>query len=157
MIVISPSVHLLLISGSLREGSTNIAVLRTASKLAGDGGTYRKPIAWINASGPAAPTGGADAHDVLRKVLGYVHADIVEAACTRIPLTRNAVGSDGTIIDPTARKRSPSSLVTSPLTMPTDEIAVSPSRLSILRGDVLEDPTEVAEPGGGVQTLGHRR
>ena len=47
----------------------------------GDGSTYRKPIAWINASGPAAPTGGADAHDSLRKVLGYVHADIVEAAC----------------------------------------------------------------------------
>src|SRR5206468_11669970 len=117
---------LLLISGSLRAGSTNTAVLRTASELAGervgmtlyggvaelphfnpdddregepvhaavaelraqvaaadallictpeyagalpgalknllewtvgDGGTYRKPIAWINASGPAAPTG----------------------------------------------------------------------------------------------------
>jgi NAD(P)H-dependent FMN reductase len=128
----------LLISGSLREGSTNGAVLRTAAELAGDGvtttlyggmaklphfnpdddregepvhvavadlraqiaaadavllctpeyagalpgslknllewtvgdgGTYRKPIAWINASGPAAPTGGADAHDSLRKVL----------------------------------------------------------------------------------------
>ncbi|HKE79449.1 MAG TPA: NADPH-dependent FMN reductase, partial [Solirubrobacteraceae bacterium] len=51
----------------------------------GDAGTYNKPIAWINASGPAAPTGGADAHDSLRKVLGYVHADIVEAACVRIP------------------------------------------------------------------------
>jgi chromate reductase, NAD(P)H dehydrogenase (quinone) len=71
----------------------------------GDGGTYRKPIAWINASGPAAPTGGADAHESLRKVLGYVHADIVEAACIRIPLTRNAVGSDGTIIEPSAREQ----------------------------------------------------
>jgi NAD(P)H-dependent FMN reductase len=47
----------------------------------GDGSTYRKPIAWINASGDAAPTGAADAHESLRKVLGYVHADIIEAAC----------------------------------------------------------------------------
>jgi NAD(P)H-dependent FMN reductase len=69
----------------------------------GDAGTYNKPIAWINASGPAAPTGAADAHDSLRKVLGYVHADIVEAACTRIPLTRDAVGSDGTVTDPALR------------------------------------------------------
>src|SRR5437764_14688772 len=66
----------------------------------GDGGTYRKPIGWINASGPSGPTGGADAHDSLRKVLGYVHADIVEESCIRIPLTRDAVGSDGTIADP---------------------------------------------------------
>jgi chromate reductase, NAD(P)H dehydrogenase (quinone) len=71
----------------------------------GDAGTYRKPIAWINVSGPAAPTGGADAHDSLRKVLGYVHADIVEAACTTAPLTRDAVGDDGLISDPIARER----------------------------------------------------
>jgi chromate reductase, NAD(P)H dehydrogenase (quinone) len=70
----------------------------------GDGGTYRKPIAWINASGPAAPTGGADAHDSLRKVLGYVHADIVEEACARIPLARDAIGPDGTVSDATARE-----------------------------------------------------
>jgi chromate reductase, NAD(P)H dehydrogenase (quinone) len=168
------SVRVLLISGSLRNGSTNTAVLRTASEVAmegvetalyagmaelphfnpdddregepvhapvaelraeiaeadalllctpeyagalpgalknllewtvGDGGTYRKPTAWINAAGPAAPTGGGDAHSSLRKVLGYVHADIVEAACTRIPLTRDAVGPDGTIIDPEAREK----------------------------------------------------
>jgi hypothetical protein len=37
-------------------------------------------------------------------VLGYDHADIVEEACTRITLTRNAVGSDGTIADPAARE-----------------------------------------------------
>ena len=164
----------LLISGSLREGSTNSATLRTAQEVApaamstqiysgmgslplfnpdddregepvhaavgdlraqvaeadaivictpeyagalpgalknllewtvGDGGAYRKPIAWINVSGPAAPTGGADAHDSLRKVLGYVHADIVETACTRLPLTRDAVGDDGTIADPSAREQ----------------------------------------------------
>src|SRR5262245_24401122 len=71
----------------------------------GDAGTYNKPIAWINASGPAAPTGGADAHDSLRKVLGYVHADIVDAACARIPMTRDAVGPDGTITDPALRNQ----------------------------------------------------
>src|SRR6185437_14959529 len=166
------AVHLLLISGSLRDGSTNTAVLRTAAQVAGDGvtttlyrgmgdlphfnpdddregrpvhpavaelraaiaaadalllctpeyagalpgafknllewtvgdaGTYGKPMAWINASGPAAPTGGADAHDSLRKVLGYVHADIVEAACVRLPLTRDAVGPDGTLTEAASR------------------------------------------------------
>jgi NAD(P)H-dependent FMN reductase len=71
----------------------------------GDGGTYGKPIAWINVSGPAAPTGGADAHDSLRKVLGYVHADIIEAACARLPLTRDAVGDDGAIADPVSREQ----------------------------------------------------
>ena len=169
-----PPVRVLLISGSLRDGSTNTAVLKTAGQVTGDqiettlygdmarlphfnpdddregepvdpavaelraaimaadallvctpeyagalpgalknllewtvgdASTYRKPIAWINATGPAAPTGGADAHDSLRKVLGYVHADIVEAACTRMPLTRDAVGPDGTITDPEAREQ----------------------------------------------------
>jgi NAD(P)H-dependent FMN reductase len=166
--------HLLLISGSLRNGSTNTAVLRTAAQVAGDGvtttlyegmgelphfnpdgdregepvdpavaflraqiaaadalllctpeyagalpgafknllewtvgdgGTYGKPIAWINAAGPAAPSGAADAHDSLRKVLGYVHADIVEEACARIPVTRDAVGDDGTLSDASLRER----------------------------------------------------
>ena len=69
----------------------------------GNAGTYRKPVAWINASGRAAPTGAADAHDSLRKVLGYVSADIVEAACMRIPVTRDAIGPDGTIAEPAVR------------------------------------------------------
>lgn len=71
----------------------------------GDAGTYGKPVAWINASGPAAPTGAADAHTSLRKVLAYVGADVVDAACARIPLTRDAVGPDGTIADPELRGR----------------------------------------------------
>lgn len=54
----------------------------------GDASTYHKPIAWINAPGPAAPTGAADAHDSLRKVLGYIDADIAEDACVRIPVAR---------------------------------------------------------------------
>lgn len=71
----------------------------------GDGGTYRKPIAWINAAGPAAPTGAADAHESLRRVLGYVHADIVEAACVRIPVTRDLVGPDGLVADAVVREK----------------------------------------------------
>jgi chromate reductase, NAD(P)H dehydrogenase (quinone) len=166
-------VRILLVSGSLREGSTNAAVLKTAEAVAphqvqttlyggmgtlphfnpdddregepvhpavehlraaiaaadallictpeyagalpgamknllewtvGDAGTYRKPIAWINAAGPAAPTGAADAHESLRKVLGYVHAEIIEDACARIPVTRDAVGPDGKLSDPAIRR-----------------------------------------------------
>jgi chromate reductase, NAD(P)H dehydrogenase (quinone) len=168
---LADQVRILLISGSLRDGSTNTAVLNTAAAVApegvstgvcagmgelplfnpdddregepvhpavmglreqihvadallictpeyagalpgalknllewtvGDASTYRKPIAWINAS--AAPTGAADAHDSLRKVLGYVHADIVEAACVRIPVARNAVAPDGLLDDRLARQ-----------------------------------------------------
>jgi NAD(P)H-dependent FMN reductase len=108
-------VSVLLVSGSLRAGSTNAAVLRTAEALTpdgvetvfyspprgggdarrrgpadallvctpeyagalpgalknllewtvGDAGTYEKPVGWINAAGPAAPTGAADAHESL--------------------------------------------------------------------------------------------
>jgi len=65
----------------------------------GDAGTYRKPVAWINAAGTAAPTGAADAHDSLRKVLGYAGADIVEDACVRIPVERSLVGDDGAVAD----------------------------------------------------------
>ncbi len=63
----------------------------------GDASTYRKPIAWINVSGRAAPSGGADAHASLRKVLGYVGAQIIEPACVRIPLARSDLGADGEI------------------------------------------------------------
>jgi chromate reductase, NAD(P)H dehydrogenase (quinone) len=160
---------LLLISGSLREGSTNTAMLRTAQAidphtelfaamgalphfspdddgddlpasvaelraavgrvdallvctpeyagalpgafknllewLVGGGEAYRKPIAWINVSGPAAPSGGADAHDSLRRVVGYLGMEIVEAACVRIPVARDAVGDDGLVADPAIREQ----------------------------------------------------
>jgi chromate reductase len=158
---------LLLISGSLRDGSTNTALLRTAQAidadtelyegmralphfspdddhddlpaavrdlraataraeailvctpeyagalpgsfknvlewLVGGGEAYRKPIAWINVSGPAAPSGGADAHESLRKVVGYISMEIVEEACVRIPVARDAIGEDGLIADPAIR------------------------------------------------------
>jgi chromate reductase, NAD(P)H dehydrogenase (quinone) len=69
----------------------------------GDAGTYRKPVAWINAAGAAAPTGAADAHDSLRTVLGYAGADIVEGACSRIPIERSLVGAQGMITDDAVR------------------------------------------------------
>ena len=65
----------------------------------GDAGTYGKPVAWINASGAAAPTGGADAHESLQKVLRYAGADVVEDACARIPLSRGQIGASGTVED----------------------------------------------------------
>ncbi len=69
----------------------------------GGGEIYRKPVGWINVSSVAAPTGGADAHASLAKVLGYVGADIVAGACARAPMTRDAVGPDGTVTDPEVR------------------------------------------------------
>jgi NAD(P)H-dependent FMN reductase len=151
--------RLLLISGSVRAGSRNLTVLRTAAELApgariyegilglphfhpdadaegvevpapvaelraqlsasdavlictpeyagalpsilknllewtiGAGSLYGKPVAWINASGPAAPSGGADAHASLEKVLAYAGAEIVPEACVRIvdPAERDGI------------------------------------------------------------------
>jgi chromate reductase, NAD(P)H dehydrogenase (quinone) len=69
----------------------------------GGGQTSGMPVAWINVSGGAAPSGGADAHDSLRKVLRYTDATIVEAAVTRLPLSRSDVGEDGLIAPDEAR------------------------------------------------------
>lgn len=161
--------QVLLVSGSLRRGSTNTALLRTAERVAPEGVTavlydglgrlphfdpdlesppeavadlraaihradailfctpeyagalpgsfknlldwtigddqpgsiYDKPVAWVNAS--TSPTGAADAHDSLRKVLGYAHAAVVEEACVSIPVPRQAVGNDGLVDDPAVR------------------------------------------------------
>jgi chromate reductase len=78
----------------------------------GDASTYRKPVAWINVSGPAAPTGGADAHESLRKVLAYVDARVIERACLRLPLTRDAVGADGQLHQPEHRRQLQTMLAT---------------------------------------------
>ena len=59
------------------------------------GSIYEKPVAWINAS----PRGAVNAHDSLRKVLGYTGANIVETACADIPVTGAMVGDDGLIVD----------------------------------------------------------
>jgi NAD(P)H-dependent FMN reductase len=61
------------------------------------GSIYGKPAAWVNVS--SSPTGAADAHHSLRKVLGYAHARIVEEACAAIPVTRADV-RDGVIGNP---------------------------------------------------------
>jgi chromate reductase len=70
----------------------------------GGGQTDRMPVAWINVSGAAAPSGGADAHDSLRKVLGFTGAQIVEDAVLRLPLARGDVGADGLIEAAEARE-----------------------------------------------------
>lgn len=62
---------------------------------------YAKPVAWVNAS--ASQTHAADAHDSLRKVLGYAHGAVITDACASIPVTRQAVGGDGLIDDPAIR------------------------------------------------------
>jgi chromate reductase, NAD(P)H dehydrogenase (quinone) len=69
----------------------------------GDAGTCRKPVAWINAAGPAAPSGAADAHESLAKVLRYAGAEIVDRACVRVPVTRDMVDPDGLISDDRSR------------------------------------------------------
>ncbi len=74
----------------------------------GGGGIYRKPVAWINAS--VAPSPAAEAHRSLRIVLGYTGTDIVEAACTDIPVPRSAVGADGLVHDPALRQKIVSAL-----------------------------------------------
>jgi chromate reductase, NAD(P)H dehydrogenase (quinone) len=167
-------VRILMISGSLRGGSTNTALLRTAARLeldgvetelydgmgglphfnpdddpdggtppvavaalraelgradalllstpeyagalpgsfknlldwsVGGGETYAMPVAWVNTAGPAAPNGGRDAHDSLRKVLGYTGSELIEAACARIPVARDAISADGVVVDPELRGR----------------------------------------------------
>ncbi|MCX5247110.1 NAD(P)H-dependent oxidoreductase [Streptomyces sp. NBC_00201] len=61
-----------------------------------------KPVAWVNA---AAPGRGQGAEATLRTVLGYTGADIVEPACVRISVGREAIGADGTVTDPAARRQ----------------------------------------------------
>jgi len=65
------------------------------------GSIYEKPVAWINAS----PRGAVDAHESLRKVLGYAGAHIVEPACAHIPVTAADTTDGGAIEDPAIRDR----------------------------------------------------
>ena len=65
------------------------------------GSIYEKPVAWINAS----PRGGAAAaHEELRRVLGYVHATVVESACTAAPVTGAMIDPRGLVADRAARE-----------------------------------------------------
>jgi NAD(P)H-dependent FMN reductase len=75
------------------------------------GGTYEKPVAWVDASGVATPAKGAYA--ALRTVLEEAGADIVQGACTRIPIMDGGIGKDGLVAD--ARVRSGAGWVLSSL------------------------------------------
>jgi chromate reductase len=67
----------------------------------GGGEMYGKPTAWINV---AAPGRGAGAEDSLVSVLGYVGAEVIDKACRRIMLPRQAIGPDGLVGDPEFRE-----------------------------------------------------
>lgn len=64
------------------------------------GSIYEKPVAWINAS----PRGAPNAHESLRKVLGYASATIIEPACFEIPVIASMVDGDGLIVDESTRE-----------------------------------------------------
>jgi len=66
----------------------------------GGGEIYGKPVGWINVAVGGRGT-GAEEH--LAIVLRYVGAVAVEPACVRVPVPRDAVGSDGIIADPAIR------------------------------------------------------
>jgi NAD(P)H-dependent FMN reductase len=66
----------------------------------GGGQLYGKPVAWLNV---AAPGRGRGAHDTLLTVLGYVGAEVIEAACRRVPVDRASVTAGGTVADPAFR------------------------------------------------------
>jgi len=74
------------------------------------GSIYEKPVAWVNVS--ATPTGAANAHDSLRKVLDYAHASVITDACTSIPVMRQMVRDDGLIGEPPVRAQILSALTT---------------------------------------------
>lgn len=69
---------------------------------------YQLPAAWVNA---AAPGRGENADESLRKVLGYVGADIAEAAVVRISVPHQAVGEDGMVADRELRESVAQALV----------------------------------------------
>lgn len=66
-------------------------------------GLTGKPVGWLNAS---AHEGGASAtYALLRNVLGYLNADVVDAACVQAPVRRDSVGADGTVGDERSRSQ----------------------------------------------------
>lgn len=73
--------------------------------LVGGDGIQGKPVAWINVSSVAAPTGGAGAHESLATVLRYVDAHVVGTACARVPMTRADVDARGEVVNDVVRER----------------------------------------------------
>ena len=103
--------QILFISGSTREGSTNTAALRTVITLpgslknlldwlVGSGELNDKPVAWLSVAHQGR---GEGALATLETVLGYVDARLLESACARIPVGRDAVATDGTVVGPQVR------------------------------------------------------
>jgi NAD(P)H-dependent FMN reductase len=64
-------------------------------------GLHDKPVGWIN---PSAHGGAKKTYEVLRIVLGYVNADVVEAACIEAPIRRDAIAANGETTDASARE-----------------------------------------------------
>ena len=60
---------------------------------------YKKPVGWLNVAARGAP----HAHESLRRVLGYVGADIVERACVEVAVTGAMVSADGLVAGHSAR------------------------------------------------------
>lgn len=65
------------------------------------GSIYHKPVGWLNVAARGAP----HAHESLRRVLGYVGAQVIEPACVDVPVTSAMVGEDGLIADTAVRLR----------------------------------------------------
>jgi len=59
-------------------------------------------VAWVNV---AAEGRGRGAEGAFATVLGYVGAEVIERACVRLPVPRDAVDSDGTVSDEALRAR----------------------------------------------------
>ena len=59
------------------------------------GSIYQKPVAWVNVSSH----GAVNAHESLRKILGYATAEIIEEACAEVSVTHPMVDDDGMIAD----------------------------------------------------------
>ena len=66
----------------------------------GSGELYGKPVAWINVANPGR---GEGAQAALATVLGYVGAVVIDSACARLPVGRDAVGLDGLVADKSIR------------------------------------------------------
>jgi NAD(P)H-dependent FMN reductase len=65
-------------------------------------GLYQKPIGYLNVT---PHEGGAErTYQMLRVILGYVNADIVEAACVRAPVRRDAVDAQQIVTDHAVRE-----------------------------------------------------
>lgn len=61
-----------------------------------------KPVAWVKVA--ADQRRGEGTHSTLATVLSYVQARVIEAPCRHVPVTRQAVGTDGLIADPAVRE-----------------------------------------------------